>query len=81
MERCRLEAELGKSTFALRRSDFAGGTSLPEGEITIIIITTSSPILGRAISINIFNSTITSQTLVHILFSIFVPELYIGACG
>ena len=66
---------LGRSTFALRRSDSAGGTFLPEGEIIIIIITNNSPILGRAISINIFNSTISSQTLVHLLCSIFVPEL------
>jgi hypothetical protein len=66
---------LGKSTFALRRSYFARGTSLPEGEIIVIIITNNSPILGRAISINIFNITISSQTLVHLLCSIFVPEL------
>ena len=51
-----------------------GGTSLPEGEIIVIIITNNSPILGRAISINIFNSAISSQTLVHLLCSIFVPE-------
>ena len=48
---------LGRSTFALRRSDSAGGISLPEGEIIVIIITNNSPILGRAISINIFNIT------------------------
>ena len=66
---------LGRSTFALRRSDSAGGTSLPEGEIIIIIITNNSPILGRAIFINIFNNTNSSQTLVHLLRSIFVPEL------
>ena len=66
---------LGRNTFALQRSDSAGGTSLPEGEIIIVIITNNSPILGRAISINIFNSTISSQTLVHLLCSIFVPEL------
>ena len=66
---------LGRSTFALRRSDSTGGTSLSEGEIIIIIITNNSPILWRAISINIFNSTISSQTLVHLLCSIFVPEL------
>jgi hypothetical protein len=66
---------LGRSNFALRRSDSARGTSLPEGEINVIIITNNSPILGRAISINIFNNTISSQTLVHLLCSIFVPEL------
>ena len=66
---------LGRSTFALRRSDSARGTSLPKGEIIVIIITNNSPTLGRAISINIFTSTISSQTLVHLLCSIFVPEL------
>ena len=65
---------LGRSTFALRWSDSAGGTSLPEGEIIVIIITNNSPILGRSISINIFNSTISSQTLAHLLCSIFVPK-------
>ena len=66
---------LGRSTFALQHRDSAMGTSLPEREIIVIIITNNSPILGRAISINIFNSTIASQTLVHLLCSIFVPEL------
>ena len=66
---------LGMSTFALRWSDSAGGTSLPKGEIVVIIITNNSPILGRAISINIFTSTISSQTLVHLLYSILLPEL------
>ena len=66
---------LGRSTFAPRRSDSAGGTSPPEGENIVIIITNNSPGLGRAISINIFNNTISSQTLVHLLCSIFVPEL------
>ena len=74
-----LRRNLGRSTFALRRSDSIEGTSLPEGEIIVIIITNNSPILGRTISINIFNSTISSQTLVHtlvhLLCSIFVPEL------
>ena len=53
---------LGRSTFALRRSDSAGGTSFPEGEIIVIIITNNSPILGRAIFINIFNSTISNPS-------------------
>mgnify|MGYP005838712723 CR=1 FL=1 len=56
MEHRRLEAELGRSTFDLRRSDSAGETSLPEGEIIVIIITNNSPILGRAIFINIFTA-------------------------
>ena len=61
---------LGRSTFALRQSDSAGGTSLSEGEIIVIVITNDSPILGRAIFINIFSSIISSQTLVHLLCSI-----------
>ena len=76
-----LRRNLGRSTFALWRSDSAGGTSLLEGEIIVIIITNNSPILGRAISINIFNNTTSSQTLVHLLCSIFVPEPHIGTCG
>ena len=47
---------LGRSTFALRRSDSAGGTFVPEGEIIVIIITNNSPILGRAMFINIFTA-------------------------
>ena len=66
---------LGRRTFALRRSDSTWGTSLPEGEVIVIIITNNSPILGRAISINIFNNTISSQTLVHVLCSILLLEL------
>ena len=47
---------LGRSTFALRRSDSVGGTSLPEGEIIVIIITNNSPILGMVIFINILTT-------------------------
>ena len=74
MKRCCLDAELGRSTFALRRSDAAGGSSLPEGEIEAIVITNTPSIFGRPIFISMFNSTISSQTLVHLLCSIFVPE-------
>ena len=75
MKRCRLEAELGQEHFCPLAERFRGGTSLPEGQIIVIIITNNSPILGRAISINIFNSTTSSQTLVHLLYSILLPEL------
>ena len=53
-----LRRNLGRSTFALRRSDSAGGTPPPplEGEIETIIITNNSPILGRVIFIKIFNT-------------------------
>ena len=75
MKHRRLEAEHGQENFCPPAERFRRGTSLPEGEIIVIIITNNSPILGRAISINIFNSTISSQTLVHLLCSIFVLEL------
>ena len=58
---------LGRSTFALRRSDSAGDTSLREGEIGAIVITNKPLILGGPIFINIFTSSISSQTLVHLL--------------
>ena len=35
----------------------------------------------REISINIFTSTISSKTLVHLLYPIFVPKRQIGTCG
>ena len=38
---------LGRRTFALRRSDSAEGTSLLEGEIIVIIMTNNYPILGQ----------------------------------
>ena len=48
-----------------------------EGEII-----TNDPLIGRgSISINIFTSTISSQTLVHLLYPIFVPKPQIGTCG
>jgi hypothetical protein len=75
MERCCLEEELGQEHFFPPAERFCRGTSLPEGEIIVIIITNNSPILGRAISINIFNNIISSQTLVHLLCSILLPEL------
>ena len=42
-----LRRNLGRSTFALRRSDSTEGTSLPEGEIIVLIITNNSSILGE----------------------------------
>jgi hypothetical protein len=72
---------LGRNTFALRRSNPAGDTSLREGEIIAIDITNDPFIVGGPIFINIFNSTISSQTLVHLLYSIFVLKPQIGTCG
>jgi hypothetical protein len=72
---------LGRSTFALRQSDSAGETSLREGEIEAIDITNDPLIVGGPTFINIFTSTISSQTLVHLLYSIFVSKPHIGTCG
>ena len=59
---------------------FCGDTSLREGEIVAIIIT-NAPLIGRGpISINIFTSTISSQTLVHLLYPILVSKSEISTC-
>ena len=72
---------LGETNLGLRRSCFAGETSHRDGEIIAIVIT-NDPLMGRgSISINIFTSTISSQTLVHLLYPIFVPKPQIGTCG
>ena len=72
---------LGGTNLGLRRSCSAGETSLREGEIITIIIT-NDPLIGRgSISINIFTSTISSQTLFHLLYPIFVSKPQIGTCG
>ena len=81
MKRRRLEAEPGETNLGLRRSYSAGGTSLREGEVITIVITID-PLIGRgSISINIFTRTISSQTLVHLLYPIFVSKPQIGTCG
>ena len=68
---------LGGTNLGLRRSCSAGETSLREGEIITI-----DPLIRRgSISINIFTSTISSQTLVHLLYPIFVSKPQIGTCG
>ena len=73
----RHEAEPGETNLGLRRSCSVGETSLREGEIITI-----DPLIGRgSISINIFTSTISSQTLVHLLYPIFVSKPQIGTCG
>ena len=72
---------LGGINLGLRRSCSAGETSLREGEIIAIVIT-NDPLIGRgSISINIFTNTISSQTLVHLLYPIFVSKLQIGTYG
>ena len=72
---------IGVTNLGLRRSYSAGETSLREGEIITIVIT-NDPLIGRgSISINIFTSTISSQTLVHLLYPTFVSKPQIGTCG
>ena len=71
---------LGGTNLGLRRSCSAGETSLREGEIITIVITNDPLIERGSISINIFTSTISSQTLVHLLYLIFVPKPQIGTC-
>ena len=65
---------LDGTNLGLRRSCSAGETSLREGEIITIVITNDLLIGRGSISINIFTSTISSQTLVHLLYSIFVSK-------
>ena len=72
---------LGGTNLGLRRSCSARETSLQEGEIITIVITNDPLIRRGSISINIFTSTISSQTLVHLLYPIFVSKLQIGTCG
>ena len=70
---------LGGTNLGLRQSCSTGDTSLREGEIIAIVIT-NDPLIGRgSISINIFASTISSKTLVHLLYPILVSKSGIGA--
>ena len=81
MVRHRLEAELGQEHFCSPAERFCRDTSLREGEIVAIDITSDPLIMGGLIFINIFTNTISSQTLVHLLYSIFVSKPQIGTCG
>ena len=72
---------LGRTNLGLRRSCSVGETSLPEGEIKAIVITNDPLIKRGSISVNIFTSTISSQTLVHLLYPIFVSKPQIGTYG
>ena len=53
---------LGRSTFALWRSDYARDTSLREGEIEAINITNDPLIVGGPIFISIFTITVGVKT-------------------
>ena len=72
---------LGGTNLGLRQSCSVGETSLREGEIVTVVITID-PLIGRgSTSINIFTSTISSQTLVHLLYPIFVSKPQIATYG
>ena len=74
---------LGRTNLGLRQSCYTEETSLREGEIEAIVIT-NDPLIDRgsiSININIFTSTISSQTLVHLLYPISVSKPQIGTCG
>ena len=67
---------LGGTNLGLWLSCSAEDTSLREREII-----TNDPLIERgSISINIFTSTISSQTLVHLLSPILVSKSEIGTC-
>ena len=76
-----MRQNLGGTNLGLRQSCSAGETFLREGEIVTIVITINPLIKRGSISINILTSTISSQTLVHLLHPIFVPKPQIGTCG
>ena len=80
-KRRRLEAEPGQDQSRARAELFCRGNIPPGGEIVAIIITIDPLIERGSISINIFTSTISSQTLVHLLYQIFVPKPQIGTSG
>ena len=80
-KRRRLEAELGQEHFCSPASDYAVDTSLRKGEIEAVVITNNPLIMGGPIFINIFTNTISYQTPIHLLYSIFVSKPQIGTCG
>ena len=71
-KRHHLEAELGQNQSRAPAELFCRG-NIPLGWEIITIVIIIDPLSGRgSISVNIFTSTISSQTLVHLLYSIFV---------
>ena len=75
MKRRRLEAGPRQEHFCSPAERVHRETSLREGEIEAI---TNKPLIVGG---PIFTRTISSQTLVHLLYSIFVSKPQIGTCG
>ena len=75
MECRRLEAELGQEHFFPPAERFCRGNFPPGGGNHRHHHHQQLSHLGRAIFINIFDSTNSSQTLVHLLCSILLPKL------
>ena len=79
MKRRRLEAEPGQEHFSSPVERFRPGHFPLIREIEANDIT-NNPLRGP-IFINIYTNTISSQTLVHLWYSIFVSKPQIGTCG
>ena len=81
MKLCCHKAEPWRNQSRAPAELFCRGNFLREGEIITIVIT-NDPLIGRgSISINIFTSTISSQTLVHLLYPIFISKPQIVPVG
>ena len=81
MKRHRLEAELGQNQSRAPGEPFYWGNFPAGGGNRSHRHHQRSSHREGSISINIFTSTISSQTLVHLLYPIFVSIPQIGACG
>ena len=75
-----MSRNLGGTNLGLWQSCSVEDTSLREGEIITNLIINDPLIESGSISINIFTSTISSQTLVHLLYPILVSKSEIGTC-
>ena len=77
----RMKAELGQEHFCPAEERFHMGNFSPGGGNHCHRHHQKLSHLGTEISINIFNGTISSQTLVLLLYTIFVFKPQIGTCG
>ena len=80
-KRRRLEAELGQEQLCPPAGRFRRGNFPPGGGNHRHHHHQPLSHLGGVIFINLFNSTISSQTLVHLLYPIFVSKPQIGTYG